>query len=106
VNETPFLTLLYRYFFMGWLFRPVPAGSASERATVARHNRRQARWLPTYMGRWLGLGLLFYAGGAGAETMLDLPDTGRWLYALSAMGVAYTVTIATAWVGLTQNDDA
>ena len=101
-----FLTLLYRYLFVAWLFRPLPAGTRRERTAVTRHNRRQARWLPKYMSRWLGIGAWFYAAGAGAETLLVQPDAARCLYAASAVGVAYTVAIAVAWVGLTQNADS
>lgn len=105
VHEPSFFTLLYRYLFVAWLFRPLPAGSRRERSAVARHNRRQARWLPTYMNRWLCIGTLFYAAGAGAEGLMAQPDTARCLYAASAVGVAYLVAIAVAWVGLTQNTD-
>lgn len=106
VPEPSFFTLLYRYLFVAWLFRPLPAGSLHERIAATRHNRKQARWLPTYMTRWLGIGALFYAAAAGAETFLAQPGAARCLYAASAVGVAYTVAIAVAWVGLTQDADA
>ena len=51
-----FGTLLYRYFFFGWLFRDVNRGTVLERAAAWRHNQAQARWLPTYMRRWLWCG--------------------------------------------------
>ena len=102
--DLPLSTLLYRYFFFGWLFREVDdsASSLFERAAVIRHNRRQAAWLPTYMQRWLFCALLFYGLGGGCDMLFESAIPGRWCYALSAMCISFTVTIATAWVGLTQ----
>ena len=40
-----FRTLLYRYFFFGWLFRDVTRGNLFERAAAWRHNQAQAHWL-------------------------------------------------------------
>ena len=58
---TPFSTLLYRYFFYGWLFCDVGRGTVWERAAAWRHNREQARWLPTYIRRWLVIGVGLFA---------------------------------------------
>jgi len=55
-----FSTLLYRYFFFGWLFKDVNHGNLLERAAAWRHNRAQARWLPTYLRRWLWCAAFFY----------------------------------------------
>jgi hypothetical protein len=44
---------LYRYFFYAWLFRDADLGNTWERSAALRHNREQARWLPTYLFRWL-----------------------------------------------------
>ena len=48
-----FGTLLYRYFFFGWMFRDVTRGNLLERSAAWRHNQSQAHWLLTYMRRWL-----------------------------------------------------
>src|ERR1700710_120719 len=56
-------TALYRYFFYGWMFRDAQRGSQLERAAGLGHNRDHARWLPTYLRRWLVVGL----GLAGLE---------------------------------------
>ena len=55
--QMAFRTLLCRYFFFGWLFKDVNQGNLLERAAAWRHNRSQARWLPTYMRRWLWCGV-------------------------------------------------
>jgi len=101
VQETGFCTLLYRYFFFGWLFKDVGQGSdLFERAAAMRHNREQARWLPTYMLRWLWWGLLFYALGRVCELMLDAAPLAVVFYAAGAVSVPVDVAIAAAWIGL------
>jgi hypothetical protein len=62
-----FPSLLYRYWFFGWLFRDASRGNALERDAALRHNLERARWLPTYMRRWAVLGLLMYASGGALE---------------------------------------
>jgi hypothetical protein len=62
-----FARLLYRYWFFGWLFRDAARGTLLEREAALRHNRERARWLPTYMRRWVVLGALFYGLGALLE---------------------------------------
>jgi len=52
----PWRAKLYRYFFYGWRFRDADDGSRLERAAALRHNRDQAKWLPTYMMRWAAMG--------------------------------------------------
>src|SRR4051812_15330795 len=66
-DNMSFRTLLYRYFFFGWLFKDVNRGNLLERSAAWRYNREQARWLPTYMRRWMWCGLFFYSLGAVVE---------------------------------------
>lgn len=105
MTNLPFRTLLYRYFFINWLFLDASRATGWERQRIVRHNRRQAAWLPTYMLRWATLGMFFYAIG-GVGEMWSLADVARWIYAASAMCLGYMVMTATAWVGITQRDDA
>jgi hypothetical protein len=100
VQEPGFCTLLYRYFFFGWLFKDVGQGDMFERAAAVRHNREQARWLPTYLMRWLWWGLAFYALGGVAELILGAVTLSTLLYATGALSVPFTVAIAAAWIGL------
>lgn len=65
-------TLLYRYFFFAWLFKDVGRGKLLERAAAWRHNVEQARWLPTYMRRYIICGLLLVALGDLAEPLAPL----------------------------------
>jgi hypothetical protein len=100
VQEGSFCTLLYRYFFFGWLFKDVGQGDVFERAAAVRHNREQARWLPTYLMRWLWWGLAFYALGSLAELLLNAVTLSMLLYATGALSVPISVAIAAAWIGL------
>lgn len=95
-----FGTLLYRYFFFGWLFRDVNHGNLLERAAAWRYNRDQARWLPTYMRRWLWWGLSFYGLGVGVESLLDAPGLSVVFYVPCALALPINAVIGAAWVGL------
>jgi len=95
-----FGTLLYRYFFFGWLFKDANRGNLIERAAALRYNRDQARWLPTYMRRWLWCGLFFYVLGAVVETLLNAPGLSVVFYLPCALAVPVNAVIGAAWVGL------
>ena len=99
MHEPSFPTLLYRYFFFGWLFRDVNRGSRLERAAAWRHNQAQARWLPAYMRRWLGCGLLLYGIGAAVEMLFAQPSLSALFYVPSAITVPANAVIAAAWLG-------
>ena len=100
MQELTFRTLVYRYFCFGWLFKDVSEGNLFERAAIVRYNREQARWLPTYMLRWLWWGLAFYALGTAAEIFLEAPGLATLCYVIGSLSVPFTVAIAAAWVGL------
>lgn len=99
MQDATFHSLLYRYFFFGWLFRDVTRGTLFERAAAWRHNREQARWLPTYMWRWLCWGLAFYALGGILELGLDAPALSMLFYVPSALAVPVNAVIGAAWIG-------
>ncbi|HSV48168.1 MAG TPA: hypothetical protein VLJ58_20425 [Ramlibacter sp.] len=100
MNELPFHTLLYRYFFFGWLFKDTGDGSIFERAAIQRYNREQARWLPTYLLRWLWWGLLFYSLGQLMELVFEASLLITLFYAASSISIPFTVAIATTWLAL------
>lgn len=100
MQQASFWTLVYRYFCFGWLFRDVGNGNLFERAAAVRYNREQARWLPTYLMRWLWWGLGFYTLGNVAELLLDAFTLSTVLYAAGSLSVPFTVAIAAAWIGL------
>jgi hypothetical protein len=100
VQDTEFSMLLYRYFFFGWLFRDASRGNLFERAAAWRHNREQARWLPTYMRRWFWCGALLYGLGGVIEWMLQAPGLSAFFYVPGAMSVPVNAVIGVAWLGL------
>lgn len=95
-----FRTLLYRYFFFAWLFQDVNRGTLFERAAAWRHNRSQARWLPTYMRRWCVTGLTLYLAGLFVEQGLGATAWSSVLYMPGALSVPINATIFVAWAGL------
>lgn len=100
VQAPAFRTLLYRYFFFGWLFRDVTRGNRLERHAAWRHNQAQAHWLLTYMRRWLVCGLILYALGVLVELLLDSPRLSAFFYVPGAISVPVNAVIGVAWMGL------
>lgn len=94
-----FGTLLYRYFFFGWLFKDVNRGNLLERAAAWRHNQVQARWLPTYMKRWMWCAILLYLLGSFAEFVASAPGVSVLFYVPSALSIPVNAVIAAAWIG-------
>lgn len=99
-DALPLRTLLYRYFFFAWLFRDATRGSLLERAAAWRHNCQQARWLPTYLRRWLVCGALLFAAGCVVELAFGAALASAFFYVPGALSVPADAVIAVAWVGL------
>ena len=95
-----FATLLYRYFFFGWLYKDVSRGNVIERAAALRYNREHAHWLLTYLRRWTWCGLLFYGLGGVVEQILNAPGLSLVFYVPGALSVPVNAVIAAAWIGL------
>lgn len=94
-----FRTLLYRYFFFGWLFHDASVRDLIQRAAALRHNRAMARWLPTYMKRWAVIGLLGWAIGSAVELLLGAP-LSLVFFLPSVLSVPINSVILVAWLGL------
>jgi hypothetical protein len=99
VPETAFHTLLYRYFFFGWLFKDASRGNVFERAAAWRYNRERSHWLLTYMRRWLAFGVLLYGLGGITELLLQAPGLSVLFYVPSALSVSVNAVIGAAWLG-------
>jgi hypothetical protein len=99
----PFSTLLYRYFFYGWLFRDAGRGTLWQRHAAWRHNRAQARWLPTYMRRWLVTGALLFAIAWFVERTLGCPVLSAFLYVPSVLSVPFNAVTALCWTCLSND---
>ncbi|AOY92927.1 hypothetical protein BKK79_14875 [Cupriavidus sp. USMAA2-4] len=100
MQDLAFRTLLYRYFFFSWLFKDASRGNLLERSAAWRFNQSQSRWLPTYMRRWLGCGLLCYALGGFVELMLSAPGLSAVFYVPGVLSVPINVVIGAMWIGL------
>lgn len=100
MQDLAFRTLLSRYFFFAWLFKDASHGSLLERAAAWRHNQQQARWLPTYMRRWLWSGVLLYGIGSLLEIALAAPTLSAFFYVPGALSVPVNAVIGAAWLGL------
>lgn len=102
MDALPFRSLLYRYFFYGWLFRDANRGNLLERAASLRHNRQQARWLPLYLKRMLVVGAMLLAAAAFVEVVLGCPTASSTFYVATVLTVPYDVVTGVCWVFLTQ----
>ena len=100
MHDTALGTLLYRYFFFGWLYKDASRGNVFERAAALRYNKAHAHWLLTYMYRWLWCGLIFYALGGYAEWIMEAPLLSIFFYVPGALSVPVNAVIGAAWVGL------
>lgn len=101
-SPTLLRTLLYRYFFYGWLFRDAQRGNLWERRAAWAHNREQARWLPLYMWRWCMVGLGLFALAWLSEFGLHSPSLSACLYVPSVMAVPFVSVTMVAWCFLTR----
>ena len=99
MQDLAFRTLLYRYFFFGWLFKDASRGSPLERAAAWRYNKERAHWLLTYMRRWAGCTALFYGLGGLVELLLQSPALSAFFYVPSALSVSVNAVIGAAWLG-------
>ena len=98
--DPAFRTLLYRYFFFGWLFKDASRGDLFERSAALRYNREHAHWLLTYLRRWLGCSLIFYALGSLLEWGLNAPALSAVFYIPGVLSVPVNAVIGAAWLGL------
>lgn len=91
---------LYRYFLYGWLFRDARSGTWLERFASLRHNREQARWLPTYMRRWLVAGIVLFAAAVFCEERLSSPLIAAAIYVPALLTLPFEIVTAICWAWL------
>jgi hypothetical protein len=93
-------SVLHRYFLYGWLFRDACNGNWLERFASLRHNREQARWLPTYMLRWLVTGSVLFAIAFFFEAQLASPAIAAAIYVPAVLTLPFEVVTAVCWAWL------
>lgn len=97
--DFPFKILLYRYFFYGWLFKDVSKGNVYERSVAWRHNQYQARWLTTYLRRWLFMSCMLYGLGALCEILMLAPILSAFFFIPMALSVSINAVIGALILG-------
>jgi hypothetical protein len=100
VETSSFRSLLYRYWFYGWLFRDVNHGSQYERAAAWRHNQAAGRWLPVYLRRWSVLALATYLAGWMVESTLPAAPVEALFFVPCVASVTVNAVTLAAWLGL------
>ena len=93
-------SVLHRYFLYGWLFRDACKGNWLERFASLRHNREQARWLPTYMLRWLVTGTMLFAIASFFEVQLSSPVLAAAVYIPAVLTLPFELVTALCWAWL------
>jgi hypothetical protein len=104
-SDIPLRTLVYRYFFFGWLFRDASNGSFLERAAALQFNRQRRVYLPTYLWRWLVLVALSYALGTLVEISSTPGLAAGLCYGVTTVSIAVAASIARSWLLLTYGLD-
>ncbi len=99
IEAPSFGSLLYRYWFYGWLFRDVNAGDVFQQRIAMRHNRSCARWLPVYLRRWTVLGFSCWFAGWLIESIAP-PLVQTLVYLPTAISVSVDIVTLAAWLGL------
>lgn len=99
MSDLAFRTLLYRYFFFGWLFHDVATPDIYARAAAWAHNKHQARWLPTYLLRWVVIGGIMYGLGAACEMLLKAPVLSTFFFVPAAISISINTVIGALIIG-------
>lgn len=97
--DLPFKVLLYRYFFFSWLFKDACKGSLYERSAAWKHNQERARWLTTYLRRWLFMGFVMYGLGAFSDVLLNAPMLSAFFFVPLVVSVSINTVIGVLMLG-------
>jgi hypothetical protein len=100
VNAGTLRKSLSRYLFYGWLFHDASTGSQIERAGALRHNRGQAKWLPTYMRRWGFIGTVLLALELLSEHAWGIPVLSAVLSVALVCVLLFIIVTAICWAFL------
>lgn len=95
----PLWSLLYRYWFWGWLFHDVNVGDALRRHASRRHNVAMRTWLPTYIARWCA------SSAACLVIAIPVERTSAWhaaalLYTGAVVGALVSTLALAIWTFL------
>jgi hypothetical protein len=95
-------TLVYRYFFAGWLFdgASTAARPLADDLDARGQQLRQADWLPTYVLRWFFCAGVLCLAGIAAEHLPVATAVSLLLYTASIACMGYAMFLASTWVRL------
>jgi hypothetical protein len=93
-------SLLYRYWFWGWLFEDVNRGDALRRRASWRHNLAMRSWLPTYMARWLACGAVAAGAAHALQATTATVVMPAMFYTGAVLAVVVLTNACTAWMFL------
>lgn len=99
----PLWSLLYRYWFWGWLFRDVNEGDLVRRASSWRHNVAMRACLPTYMWRWLVCTAATATVAQGVEASTAAAVVPAIFYTSSVIAVLVFGVALTIWMFLSRS---
>lgn len=99
-DDEPMWSLVYRYFFFGWLFRDVNRGTLLERAAAWRFNRDSRPHLLVYLRRWLFVFALGYGLGVLFERAFELVYAAACCYSSSCVSATVIFVILLSWITL------
>ncbi len=96
----PLYRQVYRFFFYGWLFQDAFHGTEWERAVALRHNGQQARWLPTYLLRWVVLGAVLLALETLSERLTGSSPLSAALALMLIFAIIFSMVTFICWAFL------
>lgn len=98
--DEPLGSLLYRYWFWGWLFRDVNEGDLLRRAASWRHNVGVRNCLPVYMRRWLTLTAATALAAQATEPVATTAIVPAIFYTSAVVAIVIFLVAAVAWMFL------
>jgi hypothetical protein len=100
--DEPLWSLVYRYWFWGWMFRDVNEGDLLRRASSWRHNVAMRACLPVYMWRWLACTAATALVAQGVEASTAPPVLPALFYTGSIMAVIVFGIALVIWMFLSR----
>ena len=100
--DEPLWSLLYRYWFWGWLFRDVNQGDVLRRAASWRHNVAVRGCLTVYMRRWLTLTAAAALAAQAIELVAATAVVPAIFYTSAIVAIVIFAIAAVAWMFLAE----
>lgn len=99
-SHEPLWSLVYRYWFWGWLFRDVNDGDLLRRNASWHHNVAMRSCLRTYMWRWLVCTAATAGVAQGVEAATATTVVPAIFYTSSVIAVVVFTLALTIWMFL------